>query len=78
MLSIANVPWLGKSFTGFLDFLHHEGITYNFATYTNAKIDVDILNSDEVKIVIVNKKKTFTIEEKRSETFIYFDKKNYI
>jgi tocopherol cyclase len=38
MLSVARIPWVGKTFTGFLGFFHHEGKTITFSTYTGAKI----------------------------------------
>lgn len=38
MLSVARIPWIGKTFTGFLGFFLHEGKIISFATYTGAKI----------------------------------------
>jgi len=38
MLSVANVPWMGKSFPGFLGFFLHKGKRHLFATYNGAKI----------------------------------------
>lgn len=38
MLSLANVPWVGKSFPGFLGFFLHKGKPHLFATYNGAKI----------------------------------------
>ncbi len=38
MLSVARIPWIGKTFTGFLGFFLHKGQQYHFATYTGAKI----------------------------------------
>lgn len=38
MLSIADIPWIGRSFTGFLGFLLHDGRRHDFATYTGARI----------------------------------------
>ena len=46
MLSIANIPWLGKSFTGFLGFLMIDGRIITFATYNGSKIEKAELNSD--------------------------------
>ncbi len=39
MLSVARIPWLGSSFTGFLGFLTLDGRRIDFATYTGARID---------------------------------------
>ncbi len=60
MLSIANIPWVGRSFTGFLGFLWVNGKLYRFATYTGAKIAELVRNEDNIKVLI--KDKNFTIE----------------
>lgn len=62
MLSVANIPWLGNSFTGFLGYLYANGQLYRFATYTGAKIKEFETEGDEVRIVINSKQ--FTIEFK--------------
>ncbi len=38
MLSVARIPWIGNTFTGFLGYLFHRGILTPFATYTGAGI----------------------------------------
>jgi tocopherol cyclase len=38
MVSVANVPWLGNSFDGFIVGFWYEGRLYRFTTYTGAKI----------------------------------------
>ena len=38
MASIANIPWLGRSFDGFLIGLWHNGRLHRFTTYTGARI----------------------------------------
>jgi tocopherol cyclase len=38
MVSVANVPWLGRYFDGFLIGLWYKNYLYKFATYTGAKI----------------------------------------
>jgi len=60
MLSIANIPWIGRSFTGFLGFLWVNEILYRFATYTGAKVEK--LNRTDDRIEVVIKDKNFTIE----------------
>ena len=50
MVSIANVPWLRKSFDGFLVGLWHDGRLYRFTTYTGAKIVT--FEHDKEKVVI--------------------------
>ncbi len=38
MLSVARIPWMGSSFTGFLGFLLYGGRLITFATHTGARI----------------------------------------
>ncbi|MFP4362345.1 MAG: tocopherol cyclase family protein [Spirochaetia bacterium] len=38
MLSIAKIPWLGKSFMGFVGFFAYRGVVYRFATYNTSRI----------------------------------------
>jgi hypothetical protein len=38
LFSVAQIPWLGRSFTGFFSFLYADGEFYRFATYTGARI----------------------------------------
>ena len=38
MMSVARIPWIGKTFTGFLGFFLYRGKIYSFATYTGAVI----------------------------------------
>lgn len=62
MLSIAKIPWIGKSFTGFLGFFFHQGKLYSFATYTGAKVE-KIDQGDEFISVFIKARK-FRIEIK--------------
>ena len=66
MLSVANIPWLGKSFTGFLGFFLHQNKVYRFATYTHAKLQMDTSDSDTMKIMISDKKYTYLIKTSRN------------
>ncbi len=59
MLSIARIPWIGTTFTGFLGFFLHEGKLFTFATYTGAKIGVLSTNDDQVEVII--KSRDFSI-----------------
>lgn len=56
MLSVANVPWMGSSFTGFLGFFLHDNIIERFGTYSHSKIKLESSISDTVKIIISDKK----------------------
>jgi tocopherol cyclase len=62
MLSVANIPWLGKSFTGFLGFFLHEVTLYRFATYTNAEIQIEESGADTIFIKIEDRENIFSIE----------------
>ncbi|MDA3912223.1 MAG: tocopherol cyclase family protein [Bacteroidales bacterium] len=64
MLSIADIPWLGKSFTGFLGFFYHDKQLYHFSTYRNTKLHLEGLDSDGLTIKIENKKNSFLIHIK--------------
>ena len=67
MLSVANIPWIGKSFTGFLGFFYHNGKIYRFATYTKAKLVFENSDPDKVNIKITDKKNTYNIMASRSQ-----------
>ncbi len=54
--SIANIPWLGNSFPGFIFGLYFEGKTYRFATYTGAKISFLEVTDNHIRIHIENRK----------------------
>jgi len=66
MLSIADIPFIGKSFNGFLGFFYYQGKVYRFATYTRSDISLEILDEDSVRIKIKNRKETIEIEAKRN------------
>lgn len=50
MVSVANIPWLGKSFDGFLIGLWHDGQLYKFTTYTGARITTFDYNQQKLAI----------------------------
>jgi tocopherol cyclase len=68
MLSVADVPWLGKSFTGFLGFFYHNNEVYRFATYRNSKLTLEIAEANQLKIRIDNRKNSFIIEARSNTT----------
>lgn len=70
MLSIADIPWLGKSFTGFLGFFYHNNKVYRFATYRNSKLTLDIVDQNTLEIRIDNRKNSFIIEARSNNTGI--------
>ncbi|MBN1369544.1 MAG: hypothetical protein JW954_04840 [Dehalococcoidaceae bacterium] len=52
MLSLANVPWLGMSFDGFIAGLLFEGKLYRFATYTGARLAAIEFGSSSINVHI--------------------------
>ncbi len=62
MLSVANIPWLGSSFTGFLGFFLNGDKVERFGTYTHAKLELKSSNTDTIKIIITDKNYTYHIE----------------
>ncbi|MBN2510558.1 MAG: hypothetical protein JXB03_09780 [Spirochaetales bacterium] len=68
MLSVARVPWRGKSFTGFLGFLYMDGTTIPIATWKShsltlgafdelkAEIDIRLGRHESMKVRAVSKK----------------------
>lgn len=70
MLSVARIPWIRNTFTGFLGFLYHQNKTITFATYTGAKIQNLRHKDNKVQIEIKGQTHTLFIEgvSKRSGT----------
>ena len=62
MLSVANIPWMGKSFIGFLGFFYHDGTIHRFATYTKAKLKIIQANPHRAVIHIRDNKYSYEIE----------------
>lgn len=56
MLSVARIPWIGETFTGFLGFFLHQGHLINFATYTGAQITDLSYTEKDVHLRIEGKK----------------------
>ena len=54
MMSVAVIPWLGSSFSGFIIGLLYEGKILRFATYNRSKIDSIRLDDSEVYIEVKN------------------------
>ncbi|HRQ30780.1 MAG TPA: tocopherol cyclase family protein [Saprospiraceae bacterium] len=61
MLSVANIPWIGRSFTGFLGFFVHEGQIHRFATYTKANVTIENLTDHVAELTIEDKNFTYRI-----------------
>jgi len=52
MLSVAEIPFLGRIFTGFLGFVQLDNRLIRFGTYTGAKITTLKVSDQEAKVVI--------------------------
>ncbi|MFO7978720.1 MAG: tocopherol cyclase family protein [Bacteroidales bacterium] len=61
MLSVAHVPWITGSFTGFLGYLLFNDEILRFATYTSAKIVEIHGDPDQIQIVIEDRGFRLTI-----------------
>lgn len=64
MFSVAKIPWLFSSFTGFLSVFHHGGKQYNFATWNGSKITHLKVTEEKVEATLQNGdlKLEFTID----------------
>ncbi len=62
MLSVAKIPWLGSSFTGFLCVLLLDGKIHRFATYTGAKITSLDIGDESVKVEVKDKNYTLKVK----------------
>ena len=62
MLSIAKVPFMGRSFTGFLGFLYLKDHIYTFGTYTKAKITDLTFKGNELHVTIKKGKYTICVK----------------
>lgn len=66
------LPWMGRSFTGFLGFFLNDSTIQRFGTYSHALIQFDAFNSDSdtLKIIIQDKKYNYYLETYRSNSGI--------
>ncbi len=67
MLSIATIPYLGYTFSGFLGFLLIKNKLYNFGTYTGAKIKMLDYGKDYVYVEILFAKTLLKVKGLRSK-----------
>jgi hypothetical protein len=76
MFSIACIPWLGKSFTGFLSFLKTEDRFYKFATYNGSKRKQIRFKEDILEVSLENSQYTLDFTAKYSKGGILKAPKN--
>lgn len=65
--SIAIIPWIGRSFNGFIVGLWQDGHLYRFATYTGAKIDRLVISDDTVDWVVSDSRYRLEMLARRAE-----------
>jgi hypothetical protein len=56
MASVANIPWLGNSFDGFIIGLFYQNKVHRFTTYTGARIDKLNYTDNTAEIIVSDKK----------------------
>lgn len=62
MLSIAQIPWMGRWFLGFLGFLYRDGVYEVFATYNGARITDIEAGDDRLRIGLVRESAVISID----------------
>lgn len=68
MLSVARIPWRGRSFTGFIAGLWHDGKLYRFTTYTGAKINYIKHQSSNISIRLSDDRYAIEIKAEQGDT----------
>jgi len=66
MLSVARIPWIGQTFTGFLGYFLHNNRLLTFATYNGAKINSIEAGANDVKLTIAKGNTTIEIHALKS------------
>jgi hypothetical protein len=67
--SIAIIPWLGRTFPGFIIGLWHERRLYRFATYTGARVEKLITEDNGVGWIVRDRHHRLEIEAHRDSSF---------
>lgn len=65
MFSIAQIPYVGMTFSGFLLVIYDRGRFYKFTTYNRAKYQILALNSTEFSIAVRSSKYLVLIQSKK-------------
>jgi hypothetical protein len=64
--SLAVIPWIGRSFPGFIIGLWHNAVLYRFATYTGARIQELDINNEEIRLVVQDKAHRLEMSARRA------------
>ena len=62
MLSVARIPWLGNSFTGFLCIFLYQGKIHRFASYTGARLTKIEITEKGIHIKIKDKNHDISVQ----------------
>lgn len=76
MFSIAQIPWIGRHFTGFLSFLKIKDELYLFSTYTGAKVKHLEYKDGRIEVVVEDKNYLLSISGKYDESGVLKAPKN--
>lgn len=68
MVSVARIPWMGSSFTGFLGYLLLPDSRLDFATYTGAKAVIQHSGNNQLSMLIRTKKYDIQIRASNGRT----------
>lgn len=66
--SIANIPFMRKSFLGFICNILVEGKEYRFATYNNSNMHIESIINGKIILLLENRKATLRLEANIRET----------
>ncbi len=66
-LSVARIPWIGRSFTGFIAGVLHNEQLYEFTTYNSSKIEHIDISLSEINVQISNSTFSIRINGKREK-----------
>ncbi len=69
-VSIADIPWGRRSFTGFLGGFLLEGQLHRFTTYTSARVSRPSLSDNAVQFTLADRSKRLTITAHRAQGFV--------
>lgn len=65
--SIANIPWMKRSFTGFLIGFLYNGTIHRFTTYTRATLSTPKVSEDTVTFTVQDKKALIEVQAQRAQ-----------
>ena len=65
--SVAIIPWIRRSFPGFIIGLWHDGVLHRFATYTGARIEKLDITDERVDWVVRDKRYRLEMQAVRAE-----------